>query len=185
MIYVVIDSLQRSRIIISSRSPLKNYWQDPRVEFIAIDFLKPVEEIVQKLGSVCSEVTHAFFTSYVHVDDFKRLRELNVPLFENFLNAIDTVASSSLQRVCLQTGGKHYGIHLGPHEAPIHEAMGRYEDHGENFYYPQEDALFALSAKRSWTWNVIRPNAIIGFTPGSRLTQHPCLLQSARLTGLQ
>ncbi|KAF4547705.1 Hypothetical protein D9617_37g012310 [Elsinoe fawcettii] len=156
-----------SRIIISSRSPLKCYWQDPRVEFVAIDFLKPVDEIVAKLESAnCTQVTHAFFTSYVHVDDFARLRELNVPLFENFLNAIDNVANSSLRRVVLQTGGKHYGIHLGPTEAPIHEGMGRYKDHGENFYYPQEDALFALSEKRSWDWNVIRPNAIIGFTPG-------------------
>ena len=90
-----------------------------------------------------------------------------MPLFENFLVAIDTVASKALERIVLQTGGKHFGVHLGPVEAPIHEGMRRYEDHGENFYYPQEDALFALSAKRSWHWNVIRPNAIIGFTPGS------------------
>lgn len=43
--------------------------------------------------------------------------------------------------------------------------MQRYEDHGENFYYKQEDLLFDLAAKRTWDWNVIRPNAIIGFTP--------------------
>lgn len=43
--------------------------------------------------------------------------------------------------------------------------MQRYEDHGENFYYPQEDFLFDLASRRNWDWNVIRPNAIIGFTP--------------------
>lgn len=42
--------------------------------------------------------------------------------------------------------------------------MGRYEDKGENFYYPQEDFLSTLAAKRSWNWNIIRPNAIIGYT---------------------
>ena len=97
---------RRLRIVVTSRSPLKNFWQDPRVEFVAIDFLEPVDAIVQKMLPLCRGVTHAFFTSYVHTDDFMRLRDLNVPLFENFLTAIDTVAGGSLQRVCLQTGGK-------------------------------------------------------------------------------
>lgn len=48
---------------------------------------------------------------------------------------------------------------------PLHEGIERYEDHGENFYYPQEDFLFELSSKRSWDWNVIRPMGIIGYTP--------------------
>lgn len=43
--------------------------------------------------------------------------------------------------------------------------MQRYEDRGENFYYPQEDFLCKVATERSWDWNVIRPNAIIGFTP--------------------
>jgi hypothetical protein len=51
-------------------------------------------------------VTHAYYTSYVHTDDFSKLRDLNVPLFRNFLTAIDAVASDTLQRVCLQTGAK-------------------------------------------------------------------------------
>lgn len=45
--------------------------------------------------------------------------------------------------------------------------MPRYQDHGENFYYQQEDAMFALAKERTWSWNVIRPNGIIGFTPGA------------------
>lgn len=73
---------------------------------MAIDFLDPVETIMEKMMPYCRDVSHAFFTSYVHTDDFKKLRDMNVPLFENFLTAIDTVAGESLQRVCLQTGGK-------------------------------------------------------------------------------
>ena len=99
-------TLNRSHIIISSRSPLKNYWQDYRVEFVAVDFLDPVDTIVEKLSPMCDKVTHAYFTSYVHTDDFSKLREYNVPLFENFLTSIDKVAGDSLQRICLQTGGK-------------------------------------------------------------------------------
>lgn len=139
---------------------------------------------------LCHDVTHAFFASYVHVADFTKLADYNAPLFRNFLVAIDTVANKSLQRVCVQTGGKvrlvpecmklpvfwsigkaindcrqHYGMHLGPVEVPLHEGMTRYDDRGENFYYQQEDFLFDLAAKRSWDWNIIRPHAIIGFTP--------------------
>jgi hypothetical protein len=76
------------------------------VEFVALDFLEPVDALVQKMQPFCQGVTHAFFTSYVHTDDFAKLRDLNVPLFEHFLLAIDSVAGKDLQRVCLQTGGK-------------------------------------------------------------------------------
>ncbi|KAI8930869.1 hypothetical protein NX059_011886 [Plenodomus lindquistii] len=155
-----------SKIIITSRrTPKSMLWQDPRVRFIAIDFLRPVDELIERMAPLCHGVTHAFFTSYVHAADFAKLRDANVPLFHNFLVAIDVVAAGSLERVCLQTGGKYYGAHLGPTEVPLHEEMPRYKDHGENFYYPQEDFLFNLAAKRKWDWNVIRPNAIIGFTP--------------------
>ncbi|KAL4974756.1 hypothetical protein BDW66DRAFT_161055 [Aspergillus desertorum] len=100
-----------SKIIITSRRPLKNYWQDPRVQFIALDFLEPVETIISKI-------------------------RVNVPLFENFLTAIDQVARDKLQRVCLQTGGKRtFCSHC--------------------------------SSNRNWSYNIIRPNAIIGFTPGN------------------
>lgn len=98
----------------SSRSQLKNYWQDPRVEFVAIDFLEPVDAIIAKLPPTCERITHAFYTSYVHTDDFTKLRDYNVPLFEHFLTAIDTISGDNLQRICLQTGGKVYNPLLSP-----------------------------------------------------------------------
>ncbi|CAK7224271.1 hypothetical protein SEUCBS140593_005518 [Sporothrix eucalyptigena] len=154
-----------SKIVITSRRPTQVFWQDPRVVFLPLDFLRPADELVEAMALLCHDVTHAFFASYVHTADFKTLKDCNVPLFENFLVAIDKVARDSLQRVILHTGGKHYGIHLGPTEAPVHEGMGRYEDYGENFYYYQEDFMFAMAAKRQWDWNIIRPHAIIGYTP--------------------
>ena len=93
--------------MVSSRSPLKNYWQDPRVQFVAIDFLnQPLSTILQIMQPLCQGVTHAYFAAYVHSDNLAELKTLNKPVFENFLTAIDTVAGQSLQRVCLQTGGK-------------------------------------------------------------------------------
>lgn len=58
------------------------------------------------MAPFCHDVTHAFFASYVHCADFTKLRDYNVPLFDNFLTAIDTVAAKTLQRVVLHTGGK-------------------------------------------------------------------------------
>lgn len=52
-----------------------------------------------------AEVTHAYFTSYVHNDYFKTLKEKNIPLFRNFMDAVDA-ACPKLQRVSLQTGGR-------------------------------------------------------------------------------
>ncbi|OCK95867.1 uncharacterized protein K441DRAFT_657842 [Cenococcum geophilum 1.58] len=60
-------------------------------------------------------------------------------LFNNFLNAL-TVSNIIPKRLLLQTGDKHYGIHLGPTLSPQEETDPRF--HGEpNFYFAQEDFL--------------------------------------------
>ncbi|KAL5355843.1 NAD-dependent epimerase/dehydratase [Aspergillus floccosus] len=153
------------KIIVTSRRPLSNYWVDPRVEFVAVDFLNPVEEIIRKLKDICRPVTHAYFTSYVHHDNFTLLKDANIPLFRNFMDALDVVCPS-LQRVSLQTGGKYYGVHLGPVKVPLEEDFPRYDDKGYNFYYDQEDYLREVQKRRNtWSYNIIRPNAINGFAP--------------------
>ncbi|XRM44100.1 hypothetical protein ABZX51_007245 [Aspergillus tubingensis] len=169
--YAIVEHLIRqpkhewSKIIVSSRRPLPTPWIDPRVEFVAVDFLESVETIISKLKDICAPVTHAYFTSYVHDDDFRVLREKNVPLFRNFLDAMDAVCPG-LQRVSLQTGGKYYGVHLGPVKVPLEESFPRYDDQGFNFYYNQEDYLREVQKRRNtWSYNIIRPNAINGFAP--------------------
>ncbi|KAB8208680.1 hypothetical protein BDV34DRAFT_210730 [Aspergillus parasiticus] len=169
--FAIIEHLVRqpkaewSKIIVTSRRPLAYFWPDPRVEFVAVDFLEPVEKIVAKLRNICAPVTHTYFTSYVHHDDFRVLKEKNVPLFKNFMDAVDEVCPN-LERVCLQTGGKYYGVHLGPVKFPLSENMPRYDDKGYNFYYVQEDYLKEVQKRRNtWSWNIIRPNAINGFAP--------------------
>lgn len=99
--------------MVTSRSPLKSTWLDPRVVYFSLNLLDPIDKVVEAMKPYCADVTHAYFTSYVHVDDFSKLKDLNIPLFENFLVGIDTVARNTLSRVCLQTGGKvRVSIHL-------------------------------------------------------------------------
>lgn len=98
---------RRSKIIITSRrKPAQLFWHDPRLTFIPLDFLKHVDELIEAMTPLCNDVTHAFFASYVHDADFSKLAGYNVPLFTNFLVALDAVATNTLQRICLHTGGK-------------------------------------------------------------------------------
>ena len=157
------ESDQWSKIITTSRSPFKTNVKDPRVEFIALDFSKKPAELVESMEGLCANVTHAYFSSYVHKDDFAELNKANSSLFENFLDAIVGVAPK-LENVTLQTGGKHYNVHLYPIPSPAREDDPRREASIDNFYFPQEDALVAKQKGKNWTWNVIRPEAIIGTT---------------------
>lgn len=98
-----------SDIIVTSRSPFATSVQDPRIKFIALDFTKSPETLQKEMAEVCSPVTHAYFSSYVHEDDFDQLNKSNQALFENFLAAL-VMVTPNLQNVCLQTGGKYYNV---------------------------------------------------------------------------
>ena len=150
-----------SRIIITSRSPLTLDVHDSRVEFIALDFTKSPDQLAQEMRPICTDVTHAYFSSYIHKDDFKELNVANRSLFENFLQALLNVATN-LQNCTLQTGGKYYNVHLRPVPSPAREDQPRFVSPDQNFYYHQEDFLAEKQRGMAWTWNVIRPEAIIG-----------------------
>lgn len=102
-------------------------------------------------------------TAYLHDDSLKKQFELNVPFFRNVLGAVADLNDSTLQRVVLQTGAKHYGFAYkaptgDPPTGPVTEALGRSAQDGPpNFYYGQEDFMFELQKGKKWTWNVYAP----------------------------
>jgi hypothetical protein len=53
-------------------------------------------------------------------------------------------------------------VHLQPVPSPAKEEDPRLVPFEQNFYYPQEDFLAEMQKGQKWTWNVIRPEAIIG-----------------------
>lgn len=163
--YLVNNTTARewSKIIVTSRSPFKTTVQDDRITFIALDLSSDPSILIEKMSSLCAEVTHAYFSSYVHKDDFAELNKANQALFSNFLDAL-TAVSPNLQNCTLQTGGKHYNVHIMPVSSPAREDEPRSKGSIENFYCPQEDYLIKRQEGQSWTWNVIRPEAIIGYT---------------------
>ncbi|KAG2002754.1 hypothetical protein GB937_009519 [Aspergillus fischeri] len=146
-----------SEIIVTSRKLLKSNHSDSRVRFIALDFLEPVKDIVEKMREHCTDVTHAFFTSYIHDNDFSKLHEKNCPLFRNFLESIDLA--------CLKLKRVHYGFQFRDITTPLMEQLPRYEGPHNIFYYEQEDDLFAIQKRhQTWQYNIIRPWAIIGYS---------------------
>lgn len=153
-----------SSIIVSSRSPFKTTVSDPRIQFVALDFTQDPSTLAKLMRDVCSPVTHAYFCSYVHKDDFSELNAANAALFENFVDALEQV-SPSLENITLQTGGKYYQVHLQPVPSPAREEEPRRHHPAlDNFYFPQEDKLAAAQQGKKWSWNVIRPEAIVGST---------------------
>ena len=163
--YLVKNTTEKewSSFIVTSRSPFKTIVSDPRIKFVALDFTENVDRLVQQMKDVCAGVTHAYFCSYVHKDDFGELNAANAALFENFLDALEKVANS-LENVTLQTGGKYYYVHLMPVSSPAREDEPRKQGPVDNFYFDQEDKLAASQQGKAWTWNVIRPEAIVGST---------------------
>ena len=157
------DASEWKKFIVTSRSPFQTTVQDDRILFIALDFSHDAEALANRMRAACSEVTHAYFSSYIHKDDFAELNRANEALFENFLDAL-LLTAPRLQSCTLQTGGKHYNVHLRPVPSPAREAEERSESPIGNFYYQQEDHLIKRQKGQAWRWNVIRPEAIIGYT---------------------
>jgi nucleoside-diphosphate-sugar epimerase len=87
--------------------------------------------------------------------------------------------------VALVTGLKHY---LGPFEmygkgkvpvTPFREEHGRLSV--DNFYYAQEDEVFAASKRDGFTWSVHRPHTIIGLAVGNAMNMGSTLATYATI----
>ncbi|RFU33096.1 hypothetical protein B7463_g3232, partial [Scytalidium lignicola] len=152
-----------TKIIATSRNSFQSKVKDKRVQFLALDFNEDPKELITRMEKDCKDVTHAYFSSYVHRDDFDELAEANIQLFQNFLTAITSVAPG-LKNVTLQTGGKHYGVHICPVPSPAQEDDPVHPENQGNFYHAQQEFLRSKQLGSSWTYNVIRPQAIIGAT---------------------
>ncbi len=114
--------------------------------------------------------THVFYTTWSRRPTETENCDVNGRMLENLLTAIG--AEKSVGHVALVTGLKHY---LGPFEAyakvqpdtPFSEEQPRLPY--ENFYYTQEDVLFAAAEREGFTWSVHRPHTLIGWALGNAM----------------
>ena len=94
-------------------------------------------------------------------------------------------AGGTTRHVALVTGLKHY---LGPFDAygkgtlpqtPFREEQGRLDV--ENFYYAQEDEVFAAASRDGFSWSVHRPHTVIGEAVGNAMNMGTTLAVYASL----
>ncbi|SFL23563.1 SDR family oxidoreductase [Methylobacterium pseudosasicola] len=127
--------------------------------------------------------SHVFLATWQRRPTEAEMIRVNRAMIENLLDALRP--QKSVRHVALVTGLKHY---LGPFEAygkgtlpqtPFREDQGRLDI--ENFYYAQEDAVFAASARDGFTWSVHRPHTIIGKAVGNAMNMGTTLACYATL----
>jgi nucleoside-diphosphate-sugar epimerase len=112
-----------------------------------------------------------FFSTWLRQKTEAENIRVNRAMVRNLLEALSP--SGSVSHVALVTGLKHY---LGPFEAygkgalpatPFREEQPRLDI--ENFYYAQEDEVFAAAARDGFGWSVHRPHTIIGYALGNAM----------------
>ena len=155
---------------------------------VAQDGVAPVSADLQDPASLARALSglapsHVVLATWMRRDTEAEMIRVNGAMVENLLAALRP--AGSLRHVALVTGLKHY---LGPFEAygkgavpqtPFREEQGRLDV--ENFYYAQEDAVFAAAARDGFSWSVHRPHTIIGKAVGNAMNMGTTLAAYAIL----
>ncbi|KAI0311216.1 hypothetical protein OF83DRAFT_1177797 [Amylostereum chailletii] len=178
-----------SRVIALSNRPLSKesmLLDDPRLQLVSgVDLTQPVEDVVttmQKKIVDVDKVTHVFFYAYMHIQDDNKAVEVNGNLVDTALSALK-VTSPHMTHFAFQTGGKYYGMHLVgespfPRQTPIKESRPRIPEPwaSRTFYYRQLDIIAKHARDAPWTWNEVRPDAILGYAPTTNAMNLPLVL---------
>jgi nucleoside-diphosphate-sugar epimerase len=124
-----------------------------------------------------------FITTWLRQDSEAENIRVNAAMVRHLLDGLPK--PDGPRHVALVTGLKHY---LGPFEAygkgalpqtPFREEQGRLDV--ANFYYAQEDELFAAAARDGFTWSVHRPHTVIGKAVGNVMNMGTTLAVYATL----
>lgn len=124
-----------------------------------------------------------FITTWARQNSEKENIRVNAGMVRNLLDALRP--NGSVRHVALVTGLKHY---LGPFEAygkgslpetPFRETQERLDV--ANFYYAQEDEVFAAARQDGFTWSVHRPHTVIGKAVGNAMNMGTTLAVYATL----
>ena len=136
------------------------------VEHIAVDLTND-EAVYAALKRVTA--TDVFITTWLRQATEAENCRVNSGMVRNLLQAME---GKEIKHAALVTGAKHY---MGPFEAyakskmvtPFREEQPRLPY--QNFYYDQEDAVFAAAGKQGFSWSVHRPHTLIGYTVGNQM----------------
>src|ERR1700753_1693 len=160
-----------------ARRPAEQAGVDP----VAADLLDPAATQAALARQAPTQVFIS--TSLRQATEAENIR-VNSAMVRNLLDALRPAGSG--RHVALVTGLKHS---LGPFQAygtgslpqtPFREEQGRLDI--ENFYYAQEDELFAAAARDGFSWSVHRPHTVIGKAVGNAMNMGTTLAVHATLS---
>ena len=153
---------------------------DPGVQPVSADLLDR-SSVAKALKGLAP--THLFFCTWLrHETEAENVR-VNGAMLQNLFDGL-AETGALLEHAALVTGTKQY---LGPFEAygqvaaetPFREDNPRLP--GLNFYYTQEDILFAASGRGGFRWSVHRPHSMVGFAHGNAMNMGVTLAVYASL----
>lgn len=136
------------------------------VEHVAVD-LQACGDVKAALAS--TDITDVFIATWLRQPTEAENCRVNAGMVRNLLHAVE---GKTIHHVALVTGAKHY---MGPFEAyakskpvtPFREAQPRLPY--PNFYYDQEDEVFAAANRQGFGWSVHRPHTLIGYAVGNQM----------------
>ena len=143
--------------------------------------LQDAEGTAKALATLRPDVV--LITTWARQDSEAENIRVNVAMIRNLLDGLRP--ARSVRHVALVTGLKHY---LGPFESygkgvlpqtPFREEQGRLAV--ENFYYAQEDEVFAAATGDGFSWSVHRPHTIIGKAVGNAMNMGTTLAAYATI----
>lgn len=154
--------------------------QTDSVRPVAADLRDP-DSLHQALEGV--RPTHVYLATWLKQETEEENCAVNGAMVKNVLSALS--GEQSVRHVALVTGLKHY---LGPFEAygegevpdtPFREDQPRLPV--DNFYYSQEDEVFAAAEQQGFTWSVHRPHTMIGYAIGNAMNMGVTLAVAASI----
>ena len=163
-----VAGLARTPVAQAGVTPIKADIQDPARLAAALAGVRP---------------SLVVFATWIRCPTETAMVEANGKAVRDLLDALRS--AGTVRHVALVTGLKHY---LGPFEAygkghvpptPFREDQGRLDV--ANFYYAQEDALFAAATRDDFGWSVHRAHTIIGKAVGNAMNMGTTLAVYATL----
>ena len=151
------------------------------VKHVGADLLDP-ESVNKAMNGIGP--SHVYLTAWSRRPTEDENIAVNAGIVRAVLEAV--APARSVKHVALVTGLKHY---LGPFEAyvrggiapptPLREEQPRLDL--PNFYYSQEDELYAAAKREGFTWSVHRPHTIIGKAIGNAMNMGSTLAAYASI----
>ena len=174
----IVEQLRQSggwTVLALSRNPLPG----AQARHISADLLS-ADSVAQALSD--EKPTHIFFTAWSKQNTEQENIRVNAAMLRDLLSALD---HAPVEHVALMTGLKHY---LGPFETygagPIPETPFREEEPRlpvPNFYYAQEDELWAAAERQGFRWSVHRSHTVIGHAVGNAMNMGLTLAAQASI----